>query len=521
MEKVDVAIIGSGAAGSLLAAKLSESGKSVAILEGGPERKLGDLYSSQIWARRIKWFGPRTETSGPEPISVNFGSGWGTGGAALHHYAVWLRRHIDEFDMKSRFGVALDWPISYDDLRPYYDEIQTEVGISGDAEAEVWRPPGAPYPMPPRQLFRQATLIAQGFSKLGLRTSPLPMAVNSVPYQGRPACQNDGWCDAGCPILALANPLAVYLPKAKDAGAEIRHNSYVTRVLKKPGTDYASAVEYYDAHDRKQVQPASLVIVAAYTFQTPRILLNSATEDQPNGLANSSGLVGKYLMTHSSCNIFGFFHDETENFRGTTGGQLLSQESYAKDPSRGYVNSSQWLIANALKPNDLLGIANSRPDLFGNHLHRFMHTAARHLATMTFTGEELPKPENRLVLNYSRRDRHGFPLARVTHDFGADDLNCYNAGLEQGQAVFKAAGAYEVWASSRVHMHAMGGVIMGAERRTSVTNGYGQTHDISNLFVAGPSLFPTSGAANPCFTISAVSARTADYIIRNWASLAA
>lgn len=519
MENVDVAIIGSGAAGSLLAAKLSKAGKSVVVLEGGPERRADDLYSSQIWARRIKWFGPPTETSGPEPISVNFGSGWGTGGAALHHYAVWLRRHVDEFDMNSRFGVGLDWPLAYDDLRPYYDEIQTEVGISGDAGAEVWRPPGAPYPMPPRQLFRQATLVAEGFTKLGLRTSPLPMAINSVEYKGRPACKNDGWCDAGCPILALANPLAVYLPEAKSAGAEIRHSSYVTRVLKNSRTEHVSGVEYYDAEDRRRVQRAKLVIVAAYTFQTPRILLNSATDEQPNGLANSSGLVGKYLMTHSSCNIFGFFHEETENFRGTTGGQLLSQETYTKNPNRGYVNSSQWLIANALKPNDLLGIANSRPDLFGNDLHQFMRMAAKHLATMTFTGEDLPKPENRLVLNHSRRDRHGFPLAHATHDFGADDLKCYNAGLKEGQEIFKAAGAYEVWASSRVHMHAMGGVIMGAERQSSVTNGYGQTHDIPNLFVAGPSLFPTSGAVNPCFTITAVTARTAKYIIENWASV--
>jgi choline dehydrogenase-like flavoprotein len=374
-------------------------------------------------------------------------------------------------------------------------------------------------PMPPLPLFRQAALISKGFTKLGLRTSPLPMAINSVEYKGRPACKSDGWCDAGCPILALANPLAVYLPEAKSAGAEIRDNSYATRVLNNSRTGYVSGVEYYDAYDRRQIQHANLVIVAAYTFQTPRILLNSATDDQPNGLANSSGLVGKYLMTHSSCNIFGFFHEETENFRGTTGGQLLSQEAYAKIPSRGYVNSSQWLVANALKPNDLLGIANSRPDLFGNDLHHFMRTAAKHLATMTFTGEDLPKPENRLVLNPSRRDHHGFPLARVTHDFGANDLKCYDAGLEEGQEVFKAAGAYEVWTSSRVHMYAMGGVIMGAERQSSVINEYGQIHDIPNLFVAGPLLFPTSGAVNPCFTVTAVTARIANYIIENWASV--
>ncbi len=520
MDKVDVVIVGSGASGSVLAAKLSEAGKRVVILEGGPERQAGDLYSSQIWARRIKWFGPSTQTTGPEPISVNFGSGWGTGGAALHHYAVWLRRHADDFNMQSRFGVGLDWPFQYEDLKPYYDCIQEEVGISGDAEAEVWRPPGAAYPMPPRPLFQQANLIEKGFAKLGMRTSPLPMAINSVPYKGRPACVNDGWCDAGCPILALANPLAVYLPAAQKSGAELRHQSYVTRILQEKKTGRAAGVEYYDHEGQRQVQRADVVIVAAYTFQTPRLLLNSATSAQPKGIANSSGLVGCYMMTHSSANTFGLFKEEAQNYRGTVGGQLLSQEAYTKDPSRGYINSSQWLIANAMKPNDLLGIANSRPDLFGNKLHTFLQTAAHHLGTMTFVGEDLPKLDNRLTLDASQHDHYGYPLARVTHSFGESDLKCYDAGVTQGKEVFQAAGAYEVWAGSRVHMHAMGGVIMGSDRKASVTNGYGQTHDVDNLFVAGPSLFPTSGAVNPCFTIHAVTLRTADYLLSNWSAIA-
>lgn len=518
MEKVDIVIVGSGAAGSLLAAKLSQAGRKVLILEGGPERTARDLYSSQIWARRIKWSGPPTETVGSDPLSVNFGSGWGTGGASLHHYAVWLRRHVDDFDLRSRFGLGLDWPIAYDDLRPFYDRVQKEVGISGDAEAEVWRPPGDPYPMPPREIFNQAKLLAEGFHKLGLRTSQVPMAINSTEYRGRPACVYDGWCDAGCPIMALGNPLAVYLPEARKAGATIAHNCCVTRVLMNRNSDRCRGVEYFDEKGGRHVQEASLVIIAAYAFQTPRILLNSAGARQQNGLANSSGLLGKYMMTHVSGNIFGLFKEDTENYRGTTGGQLLSQEKYAKDPRRGYVNSAQWLIANALKPNDLLGIANSRPELFGNGLHKFMQTACRHLATMTFVGEDLPNADNRLVLS-AAKDRFGFPLARVTHSFGAGDLKCYEEGMKEGQAVFRAAGAYEVWTSKRVRMHAMGGAIMGHDPKTSVTNSYGRTHDIPNLFVAGPSLFPTSAAVNPNFTIHAVTLRTAQYIAGNWSSL--
>jgi choline dehydrogenase-like flavoprotein len=519
MDVVDVVIIGSGASGSLLAAKLSQAGKKVVVLETGPERRTQDLYSSQLWARRLKWSGPPTETLGTDPISVNFGSGWGAGGAALHHYAVWLRRHSDDFDMFSRFGVSLDWPISYDELRPYYDQLQREVGISGDAEAEVWRPAGDPYPMPPLKPFGQALLVAKGFTKLGLRTSPLPMGINSVPYNGRPACVYDGWCDAGCPILALANPLALYLPQAQRAGAAILYNSYAVRVLTDEAGRRATGVEYFDADGRKRVQEGRVIVIAAYAVQTPRILLNSATPKHPAGLANSSGLVGKYMMTHTSANVYGLFHEETENYRGTTGGQLLCQEDYVKDSRRGYVNSATWLIANALKPNDLLGLVNARPQLFGDDLHSFMKTTARHLATMTYVGEELPKPENQLILS-TQKDRFGVPIARITHAFGSDDIKCYDEGMKQGEAVFKAAGAYDVWVGERVRMHALGGAIMGSQPRNSVTNSYGQTHDMVNLFVAGNSVCPTSAAVNPIFTIHAMTLRTSRYMLDNWSSLA-
>jgi len=223
-------------------------------------------------------------------------------------------------------------------------------------------------------------------------------------------------------------------------------------------------------------------------------------------------------MAHSTANVFGLFSAETENFLGRTGGQLLSQDNYAKDLRKGYLSSSQWLIGNALKPNDLLGIANSRPELFGNALHEFLAIASQHLATMTFFGEKLPNLDDRLVLS-RKKDRYGLPLARVVHTFGPDELKCFAAGMTQGQAIFKAAGASEAWAGGRARAHLMGGAIMGRNPRTSVTNSYGQTHDLVNFFIAGPSLFPTSGAVNPTFTIYALTLRTAEYMLAHWSSL--
>jgi choline dehydrogenase-like flavoprotein len=514
-DDADVVIVGSGASGSLLAAKLAQAGKRVVILEAGPELVLGDLYSSQVWSRRLKWGGAVSASIGGDPISVNFNQGWGTGGAALHHYAVWLRLHPEDFAMQARFGRGLDWPISYDDLRPFYDRIQSEVGISGDAGAEVWRPPGDPYPMPALPIFQQARIVERGFTKLGIRTSPLPLAINSVEFKGRPPCIFDGWCDAGCPIGALANPLVVYLPEARAAGAEIRHDSFVTRVLTDERGRRATGVEYFDATGRRHVQAADLVILTAFAVQNPRILLNSATRAHPSGLANSSGLVGKYTMAHLSTNVFGLFPEETQSYFGVTGGQLLSQERYAKDPAKGYLGSSQYVVANALKPTDLLGIAGARPEIFGEDLHAFLRTASQHIATMTIFSENLPALENELVLS-DDTDAYGARLARVVHTFGADDRACFDGAVAQGHEIFRAAGAHDVWDAGRHNAHILGGTIMGRTADSSVTDSYGRTHDVENLFVAGPGLFPTSGAVNPTFTIYALTLRTADHLLSEW-----
>lgn len=519
MNKVEVVIVGSGATGSLLAAKLASAGKSVVILEGGPQRSLNDLVSSQLYARRLKWSGPPDQTEGKNPIGIGFNAGWGTGGSAVHHFGVWLRLHPEDFEMQSRFGQGLDWPIGYDELRPFYDRIQREVGVSGDAEKEIWRPQGESYPMPALPTFQHGMLIDRGFRKRGMRTAPLPLAINSIEYNERAACIFDGWCDSGCPIGALGNPLAVYLPQAEKAGARIIHEAFVSKVLTTEKGDRVSGVEYYDTQGRKIIQNADLVILSAFAIQNPRILLHSSNSKHPQGLGNSSGLVGKYLMTHSAGSIYGIFKEDTQNWLGVTGGQLLSQENYAKDRTKNYLRSSQWLIAQALKPNDLLGIANSRPDLFGNDLHKFIQTACKHLGTMTFVGESLPVKENEVTLS-ATRDRFGLPVARMTFGFAADELKLFVAGIKEGKEIFRSAQADEVWAGGGPNgMHILGGTIMGKTSQDSVTNSYGQTHDLPNLFVAGPGLFPTSGAVNPTFTIHALALRSAEYIRQNWSSI--
>lgn len=516
-EKVDVVIVGSGAAGSVMAALLAEAGKSVLILEGGPEWRLNDMISSQIWSRRLKYAAdsPTVLTGGEHPLNIGLNSGWGTGGSAIHHYAVWLRMHESDFEMRSRYGIGADWPIGYDDLRPYYDRVQTEVGISGDADQEVWRPAGEPYPLPPLPLFAQGEIIRRSFDAIGVRTAPVPMAILSQAYAGRNPCISDGWCDAGCPIGALANPLVTYLPRAIAAGARIQHHSQVLRVLTDDTGPRATGVEYGNLRTGEvTTQEAAVVVLAAYAIETPRILLNSAD----GGLANSSGVLGQYMMSHASQAVYGLFEEDTQPAYGVSGGQLTGQDAYELDHSDQFTGGYTWQLATASKPNDLLGIANARADLFGPPLVDFLRNAVDHIAVTGVLGHNLPSADSRLELS-DQKDRFGMPIIQSTHAWSEDDLAAVAAGLDEGKRALTAGGATEVWSGGIGSQHILGGVRMGIDPAASVCDSYGRTHDVPNLFVAGSSLFPTSNAVNPTFTIHALTTRAAEWMTDNWAEL--
>ena len=514
-DKVDVVIVGAGAAGCMFAAKLAVAGKSVVVLEAGPAWQTKDLISSQIWARRLKWGGSPVLGEGNTTIGYTMNSGWGFGGAALHHFALWPRLHEEDFKLNSLFGKGLDWPIDYDTLRPYYDLIQREVGLSGDADAEIWRPPGDPYPMKPLATTPQGDIIAKGFTRLGLRTAPLPAAINSEWYNGRPPCIYDGWCDAGCPINALAHPLAIYKPQAEKAGVTFRSDSTVVRIMLDRKQQHATGVRFVDTEGRQHFQPADTVILAAHAVQNVRLLHNSSAYKHADGLANSSKLVGKYFMSHFAAGIFGLFNEKTYPYLGLTGGQLISQDGYAKNKRKNGFGSYQWVIGSAVKPNDLLGIVNSRPDIIGNELHDFLKQAAVHLGTMGTTAEVLPEISNRIEIS-TQKDRNGMPLAKLIYNHSDNTRTLIKHCQAEGLDIFKAAGAKQSWTGGVGNVHLMGGTIMGEKPDSSVTDNYGRTHDVPNLLLAGSGLFPTCGGVNPTFTIHALTQRTVDHMLNNW-----
>jgi choline dehydrogenase-like flavoprotein len=310
------------------------------------------------------------------------------------------------------------------------------------------------------------------------------------------------------------------LPIALGHGAVLQANATVTRILSNDTGEFVTGVEFVNESGETNKLMADLVVLAAFTVQNPRLLLTSATDKHKTGLANSSGVVGKFVTSHPAALVYGLFDEKTHWHLGAFGGQLVNQDSYGKTTHAraGAFGSYQWMIAQAVKPNDLLGIATSRPDLFGNDLHDFMKNAAHGFASMTAVIEDLPVAENALTLD-DKLDRFGTPLAKVTHNTHAESKALWRAALEEGQAVFKAAGAREVWTGPQASMHIMGGTIMGEDSANSVCNSYGQTHDISNLLIAGAGLFPTSGGVNPIYTIHALAARSSEHLLQNWRSI--
>ncbi|MEA3182166.1 MAG: hypothetical protein QOI59_5689 [Gammaproteobacteria bacterium] len=504
-------MVGAGAAGAVAAAVLARRGKRVIVLESGPAWQPRELYNSLVWGRRLRWAAPPALMAGSDPFQHSFNIGRGLGGSALHHYGCWPRMSRADFR---------GWPMDYDELRPYYDRIQSEVGISGDAAKEIWRPPGEPYPMPPLPVFRHGELLAGGFEKLGIHVSPQPMAINSIPYKGRPSCQYDGWCDSGCSILALANPQAVYLPEALRAGAQLRSNVNVTRLLavRKRGpfgeAERLRGVAWRDSRNGSGIVEAQFVVLAANAIQNARLLLSSSTFDGSHALANSSGLLGCFFTYHSNVSVVGEFDEPTHNSLGPVAGTLYTRIPGGQGTDAA-LGQSMWHIGVSIKPTDVTGMANWRSDLMGPELTEFLERRAPRMANCIALGEVGARRENRIEIA-GERDRWGVPLARVIVSLEARDKALLRRLGETGLAACKAAGARDAWIAGYGNSHAMGGTIMGRDTRTSVTDSYGICHDVANLAIVGSGVYPTSLAINPTYTIHALTLRTAERILSLW-----
>ena len=408
-------------------------------------------------------------------------------------------------------------------VAPYYDKVAQEIGVSGDAKAEeIWRPKGEPYPMPPMKTFRNGEVWLKGFEAVGIRMVPAAVGMNSTEFKGRPACIYDGWCHVGCPIGALANPLVTYLADARKAGAEVRALSTVTRVLTNDAGNKVTGVEYYDAKKEKQVQEASVVILAAWSAQNPRLMINSATDKHPKGLANSSGLLGKYMMAHYASGTWALFDEDVEPTWARSARNTCRTTATTR-PARRARSAAPIIVAGtALKTTDLGGFANARLDLFGQPLADFMQRAKRGITRLTAFGEEMPNVENRIELA-DGKDEFGMPLAQASSTVSIRTQ--WRCGTQTSRRDLQSPRQPAPRNSGRRAAISRPSICSAAPSweagpANSVTDSYGQTHEIPNLWVAGPGLFPTEGASNPTYTIFAVSQRGAEQLVSKWGTVA-
>jgi choline dehydrogenase-like flavoprotein len=528
-EKVDVLIIGSGASGAAVAWSLAETRMRILCLEQGDWIKPTDFPSNgRDWeARRYADFDISPNRRGREtdyPINddasimkiANFN---GVGGGTVIYTAHYPRMHPSDFRVRTLDGVADDWPIDYWTLEKFFAENDRMMGVSGltgDPAYPIHHPP-----MPPIGLGRTGTRYAETMNRLGLHWWPSDIAIASVDYEGRGKCINLGHCTPGCAQGAKASADITYWPRAIRAGVELRTRCRV-REITTDANGMASGAVYYDAEGREQFQAAEVVILACNGVGTPRLLLNSASGRFPNGLANSSGLVGRNLMLHPWPMVSGYVTDpmDADHAPMTV---LWSKEFYETDPKRDFVRGYTLQFSRGTGPvNEAVtsSIAGRLP--LGRDHHRVYRSFYGHRLTVGVACEDLPEEHNRVTLDPALKDAHGIPAPRIDYTISENTRRMMEHGIARSEEILAAAGATSI-SCSRATLnypgHLLGTARMGTDPERSVVNEWGRSHDVRNLFIVDGSVWVTSGGVNPTSTIQAVALYIADQIKQRLATL--
>jgi choline dehydrogenase-like flavoprotein len=520
LRKAKACVIGSGAGGGVVAKELGERGFSVVVLEVG--RRFNPLrdYTSALndWERagkanRERFRAPRMDTitvSGPfthKPIMA-----FGVGGTTLRYYAYVPRMRPDDFRVRTSDGVGMDWPISYEDLAPYYRKVELELGVSGQS-GNPWSPPMEPYPNPPFEFSYANKIINRGCDRMGIRLWPVPVARLSRPLNGRPSCVQCGDCLNGCMTKAKSSIDVTYIPKAEATGkVEIRPESVVTRItVDKRGR--AKSVIYFDKNGVEQEQEAEIIVVSAGTIQSPRLLLNSKCSLFPDGLANSSGMVGKNFMQHLTVFSNALFPDRIDSYRGFYGG-AYSEDFAGTNPGNGFARG--WVLELTSGARGPTHMASFTPG-WGAWHKDYMRNYFGHIAGIAAGGEQLPDERNRVEIDPEVVDDYGMPVPRVTMEPRENDKLMLAAIEKNIREIYAAAGATKIlkmriWRPGQ-GAHNMGTCRMGNDSRMSVLNDFCQCHDIPNLFVIDGSFFVTGSTTNPSLTIMAMATRASEHII--------
>jgi len=512
-DEVDYLVVGVGAAGGVLLQRLARAGFRVVGLDAGPfwdtEK---DWVSDEKGSHQLYWEDMRI-TGGSDPLTFGANnSGKGVGGGSVHWAAFTPRFHPSDFEVYTRDGVGADWPLSYWELKPYYELLELEMPVAGPA----WYPWGDPhgYAYGPHPMGGVGNVLIKGCTSLGIDVSAGgPVAILSGSRNDRPHCIYRGFCIQGCKVGAKASTLITHVPDAIVNGAEVRDRSMASRVhLGK--NNRVTGVSYFDREGKEHFQKAKAVIISGYAIETPRLLLNSACDGHENGLANSSGTVGRYLMAQAGNVVLGRFEELVRQYKAPPA-HALTEEFYETDPKRDFARGFAIQTVGPLPISFAKQMMAAR-GAWGWGMRREMMDY-NHWASLGLLGEILPAADNRVTLA-DERDQFGIRIPHINFSLHDNDKKLIKFAKQKTEQVMRAAGATEVSQEAR-YAHLVGAARMGGDPSQSVVDKFGRTHDIANLFVCDGSVMPTQGSANPGLTIQALAARTADYLISQGTSV--
>jgi choline dehydrogenase-like flavoprotein len=504
-EEVDVAIVGTGAGGGTLACRLAEAGMKVVAFDAGPFwRPLEDFASDETAEEKLYWNDERI-SGGSDPLELGSNnSGKSVGGSTVHFTMVTLRWRPEWFKARTIFGYGHDWPLGYSDLERYYREVEETLQISGPVNYP-WGPPRGSYPRRQHDVNASGQVFARGAEKLGIPWVAAPLATLSSPRAGAHPCVYRGFCVIGCSTNAKQSVLNTWIPRAVHAGGEIRDRATVGRV-EVDNRGRATEVRYHRDGEWRS-QRARVVVVAGYSIETPRLLLNSAGPGYPEGLGNGSGLVGKGLMVHSNDAVWATFDEEIRFYKGPPVMALSEHWNYCddKDFPGGYVIASQGPLPRKWAQ----GLATGR-GLWGMALRQEM-TRYNQTGGLAIVGEVEPQDSNRVELS-DEEDHRGLKIPKVTFGYSENDWRLKRHARSYMRRLLEAAGGSDLWEHEDT-AHLIGGCRMGEDPKSSVTDPFGRTWDVPNLWICDGSLFPTGGGVNPSCTVQALACRTADRMI--------
>lgn len=526
----DVLIVGAGASGAVAAKYLAQSGLDVVVLEQGdwviqdelpahkPEYELMGLgkFHPDPNVRRGPADYPTNVDNSDHPVYVYSG----IGGTASFFAGVWSRPLPSDFRVKTLDGVAADWPLEYDELHPFFEAIDADVGASGRPGNPMYPAPGFNPPLPAHPIHKTGRRMAEGMNKLGWHWWPGYSAIPSRDHGRQKQCVRLGVCRLGCIAGAKFSPDVTHVPDAIGYGARFVTGARVSEITLDEQGLANGAVYFKDG--KEHFQRASAVVVGANAVGTARLLLMSKSNRFPDGLANSSGLVGKNLMLHPFATVVGVYDEPLEDWLGPAGIQIESMEFYETDTSRGFVRGSKWHVMGTGGPLEMLtrwrvGEGVRDEEFWGEQFAGKMTRSVGHTIDWTVHAEDLPEESNYVTLDPELRDSDGLPAPKVYYRTSENTKRIFDFGLDRAIESHEAAGAEKAWVVSRKFTsgHNLGTARMGNDPDTSVVDRFGRAHDVSNLFVIDGSVFPTSTATNPTATICALAMRTAMHIVKN------